>query len=107
MDDETRSKASPSSRRRFLAASIGGGAAVVAAALAGPERALAADGGNVILGSSSNVATNTTVITVGTPDYSALWGNSTATTGVSVGVRGDADSSQGAGVLGQGGGYGV
>jgi hypothetical protein len=87
-------------RRALLGAGVGAMAATVLAALGRPLRA-EANHGDVHLG-TDNVATSTTVITNTDVGESALWGNSTATAGVNVGVRGDANSAAGFGVWGRG-----
>jgi hypothetical protein len=98
------------SRRSVLRLALGSAVGAVAGVLGWPAATRAADGGNVILG-QANDATATTTITNPTASFSAVWGNSSATTGTGVGVRGDTASTGGSGVwgnaTGDGGGYGV
>lgn len=94
---------SPRSRRAVLAGAAGGIGAWVAGSLAHATPASAANGDIVHVGDELT-GSETTVLSVNTAGFSAFWGSATATTGTSVGVRGDTASSAAgaAGVLGIG-----
>ena len=89
----------PRSRRAVLGVALGSALGAAMGVMGRANPTLAADGGNVILG-QANDETATTTINNPTASFSALWGNASATTGTGVGVRGDAQSPNGAGVWG-------
>ena len=95
-------------RRTVLTAAAAGVGGWLAAAIGRASPVAAADGDVVNVGESLTGA-NTTVFTVPTESYSALWGKSTATQGAGVGIRGDSGSTGAgsAGVWGNGGSAGV
>ena len=98
------------SRRALLAGALGGLGAVAATAVGRVSPVRAANGDAVTVGNSFTGTSNTTITTSGNSAWAgnssavgadAVFGNATALTGPSWGVRGMSASAAGSGVVGQ------